>query len=52
MLGFMGLNLMFDENAIDASPSNVTNINYVELKNGIIEFLSDEKNKMKYKIPN
>ena len=22
------------------------------LKNGIIEFLSDEKNKMKYKIPN
>ena len=39
MLGFIGLNLMFDENAIDASPSNVTNINYVELKNGIIDGL-------------
>lgn len=39
MLGFMGLNLMFDENAIDASPSNIININSVELKNGIINDL-------------
>lgn len=44
MLGFMGLNLMFDENAIDIFPSNVTNINYVELRNGIIDDLYTTKN--------